>query len=205
MSLDTAIWQAADGNQIHKLSNVVFPARIQGYVRTKTNNFATDGLDVGIVYVSDTRKRGEIDEISLYVTHVSKFATDTVDAKQYADDAARTVQTRWKQAKYLQGGNLSVQGSPFVKGPFHLFEVKLRSKMYRTGVWTKRHEDWLLKARFTYLYEETESDKIMSMLEKALNKEMSSTGLRVQMTNKDGAVSGMEHVVDLLSGVQWSE
>jgi len=202
---DTAVWLTAEGNQTHRLSGIMFPARIKGYIRVNTKNFSSDGSDVGIVYKKASAGRGLVNEITLYATHVSKFSSGTLNAKLYADDAARSIQTRWKKAKYLQSGDLLAKANPFVEGPYHLFEVKLRGKTYRSGVWTKRHGDWFLKARFTYIYEETETDKVMSTLSKALQNEMGGKGVKIQATNKDGVALGMEHVVNLLTGVHWSE
>lgn len=203
VTANESVWQLDQESQTHVPSQVSFPEQIQDFVRVEIKNFDASGADVAAIYRSGKQNKGRRNEITVYATHISKFRTKDVTAEAYAQEAGQAIKYRWKQAKYLQGGSLKSRANPFVAGPFHLFSVELRNKPHRTGVWTKRHGDWLLKARFTYTYKESDADKAMKLLKSMLAEKGGPQGLTISTTNKDGAAPGMEQVVQILESISW--
>jgi len=195
-------WQQnAAGGQHHVPSDILFPERIGDYVRVRLHDFRPDGRDVGVVYQNPgLTSEGRPAELTLYVTY-SKGGT----AEQYADSAVQAIVQRWSDVEKVQYGVFTPEtGSP-AAGPFRLYRVYLGGSMARTGVWTSRKGDWLLKARFTY---PEEVDKAMTLLRQGLNQTLAEQGADQQVSiitrDKEGVAPDMQHVTAALKDVIWS-
>lgn len=195
-------WQQdATGGQHHVPSDILFPERIGEYVRVRLHDFRPDGRDVGVVYQNPgLTSDGRPAELTLYVTY-SKGGT----AEEYADSAVQAIVQRWSDVEKVQYGVFTSEtGSP-AAGPFRLYRVYLGRSMARTGVWTSRKGDWLLKARFTYPEEE---DKAMTLLKQGLNQALAEQGSDTQVSiishDKEGVAPDMQHVTAALKDVVWS-